>query len=56
MNLFAYRLKAKHAELDRLIAEERRRPAPDWLTLQSLKRRKLRIKERLSALSTPLAA
>jgi hypothetical protein len=51
---FAHRLKAKHAELDQRIAAERVRPYPDTIALQSFKRRKLRIKDRLVALSAPL--
>ena len=35
----------RHRDLDRLIAEEQARPAPDALRLQMLKRRRLRVKE-----------
>lgn len=41
-------LQLKHAGLERRIHEELSRPAPDMVTIQSLKRRKLRIKEELS--------
>ena len=51
---FAHRLKARRAQLDQLIAAERVRPYPDTLALQSFKRRKLRLKERLAALSAPI--
>ncbi len=36
----------RHRELDRLISEEARRPLPDTLLLQTLKRRKLHLKQR----------
>lgn len=41
-------LEAKHASLDRQIADERARPAPDDVLLAELKKRKLRVKEELS--------
>jgi hypothetical protein len=41
-------LQLKHAGLERQIAEELTRPAPDLSMVQSLKKRKLRIKEELS--------
>lgn len=44
------RLERKHAALEDLIGEETRRVAPDTLKLQKLKRRRLRVKERLSHL------
>jgi hypothetical protein len=40
-------LQSKHAGLERRIAEERLRPAPNGVLLMELKRRKLRIKEEL---------
>jgi hypothetical protein len=40
-------LEARHAELDRRIAEEKHRPIPDDLLLNTLKKRKLKIKEEL---------
>jgi hypothetical protein len=45
-----YRLAREHAWLDEQIRAERRRPLPDALRMQALKRRKLSVKERLSAL------
>lgn len=42
-------LEAKHATLDRRIADEQGRPAPDLGTIGELKRRKLRVKEEMSA-------
>ncbi len=41
-------LEAKHAQLDRRIASESQRPLPDPLTLASLKKAKLRLKEEIS--------
>jgi hypothetical protein len=46
-------LTAKHAELEREIDEENRRPMPDSLHLSELKRQKLRIKEEIARLSAP---
>lgn len=40
-------LQAKHAVLDRKIAEEEHRPMPDSATLAMLKKQKLRVKEEL---------
>lgn len=41
-------LEAKHAGLDRRIAEERLRPMPDSVTITDLKKQKLRVKEAIS--------
>jgi len=41
-------LQLKHAGLERQIAEEMSRPSPDNAIIQSLKKRKLRIKEELA--------
>lgn len=41
-------LQLKHAGLERQIAEELNRPAPDQSMIQVLKKRKLRIKEEIS--------
>jgi len=43
-------LQLKHEGLERKIREEMSRPSPDESILQSLKKRKLRIKEELSSL------
>ncbi len=43
-------LQLRHAGIERKIAEEQTRPAPDQSMVQSLKKRKLRIKEELSHL------
>lgn len=40
-------LASKHANLERIIAQEISRPSPDSLRIAELKRRKLQIKERL---------
>lgn len=40
-------LQLKHAGLERRIQDEMSRPLPDLVTIQQLKRRKLRIKEEL---------
>lgn len=41
-------LQLKHAGIERQIAEELNRPMPDLATIQTLKKRKLRIKEELA--------
>lgn len=41
-------LEAKHAVLDKRIAAEAQRPAPDALVLADLKKQKLRLKEEIS--------
>lgn len=41
-------LQHKHAGIERQIADELNRPAPDLTTIQALKKRKLRIKEELA--------
>jgi hypothetical protein len=41
-------LEAKHASLDRKIADEQGRPAPDTSIIADLKKRKLRIKEEMT--------
>ncbi len=43
-------LQTKHAGIDRLIQLERNRPLPDDVTLQTLKKRKLRLKEEIARL------
>jgi hypothetical protein len=43
-------LEAKHAVLDRQIADETHRPMPDPATLAALKKQKLRIKEEMAGL------
>lgn len=43
-------LEAKHATLDRRISAEIKRPLPDQALLADLKRRKLRVKEEISAM------
>ncbi len=40
-------LRAKHAELDRRIADESHRPQPDGTRLHQLKKEKLRVKEEI---------
>ncbi len=41
-------LQLKHAGLERQLADEQSRPLPDLVTIQLLKKRKLRIKEELA--------
>jgi len=41
-------LQLRHAGIERKIAEELTRPAPDQSMIQSLKKQKLRIKEELT--------
>jgi hypothetical protein len=52
-NIQLYRVNREHAWLERQIREELARPVPDSLRLQHLKRRKLALKERVSALQAP---
>jgi len=40
-------LRAKHAELERVIDEENRRPLPNRDAISDLKRQKLRIKDEI---------
>lgn len=42
-------LETKHADLERAIAQENSRPAPDDTMLRQLKLKKLRIKEELAS-------
>lgn len=44
---YASSLQLKHAGLERKIQDEMRRPMPDEVTIQKLKKRKLRIKEEI---------
>lgn len=44
-------LKARHVELDQAIETETKRPMPNGLVVQMLKRQKLRIKDKLYRLS-----
>ena len=46
-------LRVRHAELKSEINTETRRPLPDSLTLQALKRRKLRLKEEIVRIGPP---
>lgn len=41
-------LQLKHASIQRQIEQEMSRPSPDLATIQSLKRRKLRLKDELN--------
>jgi hypothetical protein len=52
-DLQQYRLRQEHAWLEREIRAEQRRPYPDSLKLQAMKRRKLAVKERLHAVAAP---
>ncbi len=40
-------LEAKHAQIDRQIADEAQRPLPDAIVLAALKKQKLKVKEAL---------
>ncbi len=44
------RLLTRKAALEKLIAEELKRPAPDWLHLSRLKRARLSLKDRMTRL------
>lgn len=41
-------LTTRHAELDKLLRQERSRPAPNDVTITELKRQKLRIKQQIA--------
>lgn len=43
-------LEAKHATLDRRIAEETQRPKPDAVVIAGLKKQKLKVKEEIVSL------
>lgn len=45
-----FRLLVQHQKLDDALRVEQKRPFPDFIKLQKLKRLKLRIKDRISAL------
>jgi hypothetical protein len=45
------RLAERHADLERLIAEERARPVPDELLIRRLSRERLLARDRMAALS-----
>jgi hypothetical protein len=47
MNQHLKALAFRHSELDRLIANENRRPLPNFSALKELKNRKLKIKEQM---------
>jgi len=44
-------LETKHQDIEKVIAQELLRPAPDTVRITKLKRKKLQIKEELSRLS-----
>ncbi len=44
-------LQAKHAQLDSQLDRERTRPEPDVITVQHLKREKLRIKDEIARMA-----
>jgi hypothetical protein len=45
-------LKAKHQALENAIEQENSRPLPDDVTITSLKKQKLRIKDELATISS----
>lgn len=44
-------LEYRHFEIEKTIANENKRPLPDYLYLKELKQKKLRLKEEISSLS-----
>lgn len=52
MTQYLYRLLSRHQQLDDALRIEQRRAWPDFAKLQRLKRMKLAVKDRLSALMT----
>jgi hypothetical protein len=49
------RLRAQHRELEILLREEQRRPHPNALAIQDLKRRKLQVKDEIFIAEAGLA-
>ena len=49
-------LRTAHGDLERVLAEEMKRPRPDTVEVQRLKRRKLLIKDELAAIDRLFAA
>ncbi len=49
------RLRSEHARLDEEIAQELRRPAPDFARLRELKQKKLAVKDRLTRLDAAVS-
>ncbi len=45
-----YTLRSKHADLDRVLAYEQHRPAPDTIAIKKLKIEKLKLKEEIERL------
>ena len=43
-------LRLRHRELDQLIEEQQQRPLPDDQLIKNLKRRKLRIKDKIASI------
>ncbi len=52
---FIHRLHGRHAQLEAALAEELRRPAPDYRRIADIKKRKLLVRDRLRALELKLA-
>lgn len=52
MSQHIFRLMSRHQQLDEALRDEQRRRWPDFVRLQRLKRMKLAVKDRLSALMT----
>jgi hypothetical protein len=50
MSHYIFRLLSRHQQLDDALRSEQKRPWPDFARLQRLKRMKLAVKDRLSAL------
>jgi hypothetical protein len=44
-------LRARHAQLERALQEETRRPSPNLVSVRTLKQRKLVVKDEIAALS-----
>lgn len=49
-------LSARHRALDSALQDEMRSPAVDSMRVRELKRRKLRLKEEIESLRTPIIA
>lgn len=45
-------LEEKHGKLETMLAQESRRPMPDFTTIQMLKKQKLLLKEEIARLRT----
>jgi hypothetical protein len=55
-NVLIDRLKRLHARLEHTLRDERSRPLPNSAVLAEIKKAKLRVRDRLAAIDTPVSA